>query len=90
MSFPCRTSRNGGQHKWSILKFTTVERDEFVQSCRYCGSVRWGKFEMREGQMQKDIHWKFSSGLENSGAESTNPNLVVSDIDNESGFISDK
>lgn len=86
MSFPCRTSKNGGQHKWSILKFTTKERDEFVQSCRYCGTIRWGKFEMIEGKVIKDIHWNYSDGLENKSVNGENP-TNVKDISKEDGSI---
>lgn len=86
MSYPCKTSKNGGQHKWSILKFTTKNRDEFVQSCRYCGTIRWGKFEMISGRVIKDIAWKYSDGLENDSSNVHNPGLV-GDISTETGII---
>lgn len=75
MSFPCRTSKNGGQHKWSILKFTTKERDQFLQSCRYCGTIRWGIFEMIGGNLHKEVRWKYSDGLENNVQDESNPNV---------------
>lgn len=89
MSFPCRTSKNGGQHKWSILKFITKDRLQFTQSCRYCGTIRWGKFDMKEGYIVSDVAWKYSAGLENNVPKGDNP-IQTSDISTESGSIGPK
>jgi hypothetical protein len=63
MSFPCPTSHNQGQHKFGSLRFITKDRQQFAQYCRYCKTVRTGRFMMTDGAplvlyggLEKPIH----------------------------------
>jgi hypothetical protein len=85
MSYPCPTGLNGGQHKFGTIRFLTKDRQQFAQYCRYCKTIRTGRFVIKESGAPEVI---YNLGLENNVSEGENPKLQVSEIETETGLIS--
>ena len=90
----CKRSRTGF-HRWGGIHFTTPNRKEWIQRCRFCGAIMTAK--MIENNIESEVIERqeivtkidiLPLGLENKSSKTRNPKIRVLDINNNNSSIS--